>query len=443
MDKETLKLGNLFYRLNALMIFLTLLFLNVPSFILLEKIRNLDLAFRMSSFSGISIDTLYLILIAGPAIFSLMVWIAFVFIYQRTITLTHKIISGFYTIVLVLGSIKIGVTGLGLFYLAPLILLMLWSILSVIFILRQKHNKISIGLGYSIFAIYIIPYVYGSIKIGQLRGDYYPQFIPLFIVLLIRFVVIPLVIKTQRHFEVISQTNPKLLRFAGIVLIILAISVPMILLSLSGFSTINKIAPKSAEIVGFLCSLGFIVMVAQLYYFVSLWDNTHTKNTAILGIILFLLLGPSQIIASIFLFPLSPLIAVTFVLFAILNLWTALNLLLCKFKNLNKMGFSGLILFVILLAVQTYIGYKTALFNLGVPIIIPIGVLGVYLINKDGSSRLKRILGYLIIIIASAIPALLVIPYDRSTTGIGSVYYVTVLVAVLSWWGFSLYLNKD
>jgi len=69
-------------------------------------------------------------------------------------------------------------------------------------------------------------------------------------------------------------------------------------------------------------------------------------------------------------------------------------------------------------------------------------VFAVYLINKKGT-KVNKIIGYLIIIVASAVPALLVIPHDKTTTGIGSVYYVAVLVAVLSWWGFSLYLNKD
>ncbi len=70
-------------------------------------------------------------------------------------------------------------------------------------------------------------------------------------------------------------------------------------------------------------------------------------------------------------------------------------------------------------------------------------ILGVYLINKKGSTKVNKILGYVIIILLSAVPALLVIPHDKTTTGIGSVYYVAVLVAVLTWWGLSLYLNKE
>ncbi len=76
-------------------------------------------------------------------------------------------------------------------------------------------------------------------------------------------------------------------------------------------------------------------------------------------------------------------------------------------------------------------------------VLIAAVILAVSLINKAGGTKVNRIIGYLIVIIASAIPALLVIPTDKTTTGIGSVYYVAMLVAVLSWWGLSLYSNKE
>jgi hypothetical protein len=76
-------------------------------------------------------------------------------------------------------------------------------------------------------------------------------------------------------------------------------------------------------------------------------------------------------------------------------------------------------------------------------LLIAAGVFAVSLINRIGSTKIHKILGYLILIIASAVPALLVIPYDKTTTGIGSIYYIAILTAVLSWWGFNLYLNKE
>jgi hypothetical protein len=90
------------------------------------------------------------------------------------------------------------------------------------------------------------------------------------------------------------------------------------------------------------------------------------------------------------------------------------------------------------------IGFSTLAVVFAITLTLMIcGVLSVYLINRTGSKLWHKILGYLIIIIACAIPALMVIPYDRTTTGIGSIYYLTLMVAVLSWWGFSLFLNKE
>lgn len=67
----------------------------------------------------------------------------------------------------------------------------------------------------------------------------------------------------------------------------------------------------------------------------------------------------------------------------------------------------------------------------------------VYLINKAMGDPVKRALGYLIIIVLSAVPALCVMPFDRTTTGIGSIYYLAFIVTIISWWGISLYLNKE
>lgn len=76
-------------------------------------------------------------------------------------------------------------------------------------------------------------------------------------------------------------------------------------------------------------------------------------------------------------------------------------------------------------------------------VLIAGGVLAVSLINNIANSKPKKILGYILLVVLSSVPALLVIPNDRTTTGIGSVYYLAVMVAVLSWWGFNLYSNKE
>ena len=76
-------------------------------------------------------------------------------------------------------------------------------------------------------------------------------------------------------------------------------------------------------------------------------------------------------------------------------------------------------------------------------VLIGAGIFAVSLINRTSGNKVMKILGYLILVVISAVPALMVMPYDKTTVGIGSVYYVAILVAVLGWWGINLYLNKE
>jgi hypothetical protein len=118
----------------------------------------------------------------------------------------------------------------------------------------------------------------------------------------------------------------------------------------------------------------------------------------------------------------------------------------------------GIIMILVALAVPVLAISNMQLFDLGtlklstsllaVVVAITIGLVAgglfaVYLINRAGSGLIHKIIGYLLIIGLSAVPALLVIPHDRTTTGIGSVYYIVIILAVISWWGFSLLLNKE
>jgi hypothetical protein len=149
---------------------------------------------------------------------------------------------------------------------------------------------------------------------------------------IVMFIIFQFVKRNQRHFEIISQTNPKVMKIVGVLMLLIAIAIPA-----SVISTMQIVDLGSATV--------SIVMLLAI-------------------------------------------LAIT------------ITLIIC-------------------------------------------GILGVYLINRKNSGMLYRILGYAIIVIASAIPALMVIPHDHTTTGIGSVYYVALLVAILSWWGITLYLNKD
>jgi len=77
-------------------------------------------------------------------------------------------------------------------------------------------------------------------------------------------------------------------------------------------------------------------------------------------------------------------------------------------------------------------------------ILIALGVLAVTMINSVKNKRkFNSLLGYLILIIISAVPALLMISYDSSYNALGMAYYAAVLIAVFSWWGFSLFSAKE
>ena len=52
------------------------------------------------------------------------------------------------------------------------------------------------------------------------------------------------------------------------------------------------------------------------------------------------------------------------------------------------------------------------------------------------------IVGYLAIIILSAIPALIMINYDSSYNALGMAYWSAISIAILAWWGISLFTKK-
>jgi len=127
-------------------------------------------------------------------------------------------------------------------------------------------------------------------------------------------------------------------------------------------------------------------------------------------------------------------------------------------KNRNIQKAIGALLILAAIAIPALSIANMQLFDLGVEkisfglmaviviltiLLIAAAAFAVTLINRASSNKMKKLIGYVIVIVVSAIPALLVIPNDRTTTGIGSVYYLAILVAVLSWSGFNLVLNKE
>ena len=67
----------------------------------------------------------------------------------------------------------------------------------------------------------------------------------------------------------------------------------------------------------------------------------------------------------------------------------------------------------------------------------------VKLINKAEATVMHRTIGYILIIIASIIPGAIVAGLDRSTTGIGSTYYLALTIVILSWNGWGLISNQE
>jgi hypothetical protein len=54
-----------------------------------------------------------------------------------------------------------------------------------------------------------------------------------------------------------------------------------------------------------------------------------------------------------------------------------------------------------------------------------------------------RALGYLIIIVASLIPGILMSRFDKNTSTIGSIYYVALAVLIMSYNGINLLTPKE
>ncbi len=77
--------------------------------------------------------------------------------------------------------------------------------------------------------------------------------------------------------------------------------------------------------------------------------------------------------------------------------------------------------------------------------ILFIGVMlyAAHLINTKGDSIAMSIIGYVLIIVVAAVPGLIMAGIERTTTGIGSVYYVALAVLILSWNGVGIVLSKD
>lgn len=74
--------------------------------------------------------------------------------------------------------------------------------------------------------------------------------------------------------------------------------------------------------------------------------------------------------------------------------------------------------------------------------------IAVRLINKAGSKIALKIVGYLILVLIAAIPAIAALNYllqffNRPYDALGTAYWCIVAITVLAWWGFSLIGKKS
>lgn len=118
---------------------------------------------------------------------------------------------------------------------------------------------------------------------------------------------------------------------------------------------------------------------------------------------------------------------------------------------------AGIVLCILALITPLFLVLKSNVINIGDEVtamtivatlaatilFIALFALAVYLINNKGESASMRGLGYLIIIVTSLIPGILMSRFDKSTSTIGSIYYVALAVLILSYNGINLLKPKE
>ncbi len=76
-------------------------------------------------------------------------------------------------------------------------------------------------------------------------------------------------------------------------------------------------------------------------------------------------------------------------------------------------------------------------------VLVILGALTVKMINSNFDKNiLLVILGYLIFIVLSAVPALIMLRYDSSYNALGLAYWSAVSLTIFAWWGISLYTKS-
>ncbi len=113
---------------------------------------------------------------------------------------------------------------------------------------------------------------------------------------------------------------------------------------------------------------------------------------------------------------------------------------------------SGIVLFIIAIFSPIVAFKKIQLpflpnFLIVVTTLLLVGA-GVYSIKLINSEKLKKILGYLLLIAISAVPAIFATTYltqffPNAYNALGTSYWAIVVVAIFSWWSFSIFFKKE
>lgn len=82
---------------------------------------------------------------------------------------------------------------------------------------------------------------------------------------------------------------------------------------------------------------------------------------------------------------------------------------------------------------------------LGTIVLIALGILAIMIINRSG---IIKLLGLIMLIVLSSVPAIfgstyLSVYFPNAYNALGTSYWITVAIAILSWWGISLFSAKD
>lgn len=107
----------------------------------------------------------------------------------------------------------------------------------------------------------------------------------------------------------------------------------------------------------------------------------------------------------------------------------------------------GIILFIISFILPAYVlrntGFPTGtLVMISVMTLVLIIVAGFAVYSINTKKTLLAIIGYVLLIIVAYVPGRAMQMHDTSYSALGTAYYLSILVAILAWWGVNLATDK-